>query len=414
MTAAALEAEVFDRALARRGIAMFTGVPCSYLSGPLRLWQSTGRYVPAANEGAALAIACGSALAGRPCAVVAQNSGLGNLVNPLATLAVPYGIGVLLMISHRGDPDGPPDEPQHQRMGEMTIPLLDVLGAAHWRLPAAEAELGPVLDEACEAVRHGRIAALVIGKGTLQGVPRASPSPGTSGSETSGEQETSGERRPVSERPVPERRPVPAEVIAALRDVLTDELVVSTTGFTSRWLFRELDRPGNFYMQGSMGHALSIGLGLSLARPDRRVLVLDGDGACLMHLGALGSAGQQAPPNLIHIVLDNGQYESTGGQPSAALTGRFDDVAHALGYRWTGRARSARDVRPAVDRLAREKGPALLVIETAASGDVPPRATTRLSPTTIRSRFADQARELPDQARELPDQARELPSRARE
>jgi phosphonopyruvate decarboxylase len=369
MTADALEPEVFDRALARRGIQMFTGVPCSYLSGPLHLWQSTGRYVAAANEGAALAIACGAALAGRPCAVVAQNSGLGNLVNPLASLAVPYGIGVLMMISHRGDPDGPPDEPQHRLMGEATIPLLDALGAAHWRLPRTEAELGQVLEAACEVVRAGRPAALVIGKGVLRGAPRTPPARSASG-----------------------ERPMPAEVMATLRDVLTDELVVSTTGYTSRWLFHGLDRPGNFYMQGSMGHAISIGLGVSVAQPDRRVFVIDGDGACLMHLGALGSVGQQAPPNLVHIVLDNGQYESTGGQPGAALTVRFDDAARALGYRWAGRVRAARDIRPALERLDREKGPVLLVIEVAAGGDAPPRATTSLSPETIRARFAGQAR----------------------
>jgi phosphonopyruvate decarboxylase len=363
MTAGALGTEVFDQALGQRGIQMFTGVPCSYLSGPLTLWQSTGRYIAAANEGAALAIACGFTLAGRPCAVAVQNSGLGNLVNPLASLAAPYGIGILMLISHRGDPNGPSDEPQHRLMGEATIPLLDALGTAHWRLPSTEAELGPVLDAACEVVRAGRQAALVIGKGVLQAAPRA-PSKATS------------------------ERPAPAEVIAVLSEMLEDELVVSTTGFTSRWLFDGLDQPGNFYMQGSMGHAISIGLGTSLARPDRRVFVLDGDGACLMHLGALGSAGQQAPRNLVHVVLDNGQYESTGGQPGAAVNARFDDAARALGYRWTGRAGSLNDIRQTLAALDREQGPALLVIEVAAGGDAPPRATASLSPETIRARFA--------------------------
>ncbi|MFF8989363.1 phosphonopyruvate decarboxylase [Streptomyces sp. NPDC014983] len=363
-TTPALPADLLDRALRGRGVDRFAGVPCSYFAGLIPLLQRDGRYVASANEGAAFATACGFSLAGSPGAVLVQNSGLGNLVNPLTSLAAPYDIGVLMFVSHRGDPDGPPDEPQHRLMGAATVPLLDALRVPHWQLSGDADDLGPTLDAALDAVRSGRTAALVVPRGVMQ-------KPG-----------------PAEEAPETSERPGTQDVVAALGALLGDELVVSTTGFTSRWLFAGADRPGNFYMQGSMGHAISLGLGLALARTDRRVFVLDGDGACLMHMGALGTVGAQAPGNLVHVVLDNQQYESTGGQPTAGARTRFEDVARASGYRWGGRVTALSELKPALESLGSQPGPALLVIETTAgAGAAPPRATASLEPEAIRTRF---------------------------
>jgi phosphonopyruvate decarboxylase len=350
-------------ALISRGVEWFTGVPCSFFGG---LIQSVGKdcYIPAANEGAALATACGIALSGKRGVVMIQNSGLGNMVNPLTSLSAVYELGVLLLISHRGDPRGAPDEPQHQLMGEITEPLLEVLRIPQWRLPRTHDEVGPVLDAAMTEISSGRSAAILVGKGVI-----GPASPDASSDSL---------------------RPSPEAAFRVIADLISDELIIATTGYTSRRLFAEHDRPGNFYMQGSMGHAASIGLGMALANQRSRVVVLDGDGACLMHLGVLGSVGQLAPANYIQIVLDNGRYESTGGQSVASI--RYEDAALAAGYRRVARARTLDEVATELDRMLSDSGPAMLVVEVGAGGSVPPRATATLSALEIRSRFSAHSR----------------------
>lgn len=355
----------FRDELARRGVEWFTGVPCSFFGGLIQNLAKDS-YIPAANEGAALAGACGIALAGKRGAVMIQNSGLGNMVNPLTSLSAVYDLGILMLISHRGDPREAPDEPQHQVMGAATEPLLDTLGIPHWRLPRRLDEVGPVLDAAIVEVSQGRSAVILVGKGTI-----GPASPGA---------------------PLDSPRPAPAEVLRVIADRITDELVVATTGYTSRRLFAERDRSANFYMQGSMGHASSIGLGVALANPRSRVLVLDGDGACLMHLGALGTIGQLAPANYVHIVLDNGCYESTGGQSVAAV--RYDAAALAAGYRKAARAATLNEVSARLGDLITGSGPAMLVIEVGSDSTAPPRATASLSATEIRARFSAHSRRL--------------------
>lgn len=351
-------------ALSRRGIEWFTGVPCSFFGSIIQNEKS--RYIPAANEGTAFATACGFALAGKRCAVMIQNSGLGNMVNPLASLSAVYEMGVLMLISHRGDPGEVPDEPQHQLMGKITEPLLDVLQVPHWRLPRRKEELDDVLDAAMGEISVGRSAAIVVGKGRI--------GPGT------------------ADISCDAPRPSPEGALRVIMDLITTELIIATTGYTSRRLFAAHDRPGNFYMQGSMGHAASIGLGVALADPQSRVVVLDGDGACLMHLGVIGSVGQLAPANYVHIVFDNGRYESTGGQPVASV--RYEVAARAARYRRVARAGTLDELSVEFERLLADSGPAMLVVEVGTGGSVPPRATATLSPVEIQSRFSAQSRRL--------------------
>jgi phosphonopyruvate decarboxylase len=368
----ALAPELLLAALRGRGVDSFTGVPCSTLGGLLTLLERSGDYVPAANEGTAFAIACGAAIAGRRPAVLIQNSGLGNLVNPLTSLAAPYEVPVLLLVGHRGDPAEDPDEPQHQLMGRTTTDLLDLYGVAHHPLPADPALLGEVLDAAIAALAAGRSAALLVGRRTVR--PAAPVG-------------TGAEARPPG-RP----RIDPAVALAAVADAVGDALVVSTTGYASRHLFALADRPENLYLQGSMGHAGAVGLGLALARPDRRVVVIDGDGACLMHLGALSTIAAAAPPNLTHVVLDNGTYESTGGQPTTSPTTRLDQVALAAGYPRATVVDRPEELAAAL-AAAQRPGPALLVLTTAPhSGPPPPRASAVHHPADLRGRFQAVAR----------------------
>jgi phosphonopyruvate decarboxylase len=361
----ALTPESLLAGLRARGVDLFTGVPCSTLGGLLTLLERTGDYRPAANEGTAFALACGAAIAGRRPAVLLQNSGLGNLVNPLSSLAVPYGVPVLLLIGHRGDPAGAPDEPQHELMGRTTAELLDLYGVAHQPLPRDPQRLDAVLDAAVAAPAAGRSAALLVGRGVIG---PAAPGPGAVHPAPSGVD--------------------PATALAAILATVGDALVVSTTGYASRHLFAFADRPENLYLQGSMGHAGAVALGLALARPDRRVVALDGDGACLMHLGALSTVGAAAPPNLVHVVMDNGAYESTGGQPSTSATTRLDQIALAAGYRRAAVADRAEALPAALRAVLAPPGPAVLLVRTAPwSGPPPPRASAVHHLAALRARF---------------------------
>jgi phosphonopyruvate decarboxylase len=307
-------------ALLDLGYRFATGVPCSSFDGVLALFEAGGSttYVPAANEGAALAIASGAALAGRRAVVLIQNSGVGNLINPLTSLSLVYDIPCLVLVSMRGTDDGP----QHRVMGEATAGLLREMGVPFWTLPPSDGQGRSVLAEADAATRSGRPAFVLVPPGTIAGGPEAPARPVPAEASSA-----------ASAGPGPAGRALTRKrAIAVIDGWLTAQYVVGTTGYIARELFGARDRDRNFYMQGSMGHAAAIGLGLALGRPDRKVVVLDGDGALLMHLGILSTIGAAGAPNLTHVVLDNGAYESTGGQRTTSGSTRLEEIALACGY----------------------------------------------------------------------------------
>jgi phosphonopyruvate decarboxylase len=362
-----ISAAGFCTALERIGVRLVTGVPCSYFAGPLRLLESRpGRYVPAANEGAALAIAAGAELTGNRAAVIVQNSGFGNLVNPLTSLLLTFDIPVLVFMSLRGWPDPARDEPQHAVMGRTTHDLLDALRVPYEVLKPEEDHLAEALATADEARADGRPAFILVPKGTIE-APPAAPADATA---------------PFGRR----------EALSAVLPHVDGALVFTTTGYVSRELFGLRDRAETFYMQGSMGHALALGLGAALSRPDRRVLVIDGDGALLMHTGTAFTAGALAPPNLVHVVLDNGSYESTGGQRTTSSTVDWWALGAAAGYRSSVVCETAPALGRALDATRGISGPHLVVARIAATpGVTPPRVTSALTPVELRHRFQESA-----------------------
>jgi phosphonopyruvate decarboxylase len=319
-------AEAFVEALRRAGFGLFSGTPCSYLTPLINtVIDATGlRYVGAANEGEAVAIACGSELGGVPAVVLFQNSGLGNAVNPLTSLAATLRIPLLLITTWRGQPEGPTDEPQHELMGRITPRLLDLLDIPWQLLPDEEAAISAVVERACTHLRTQRTPyGLIMREGTVR--PHAL------------------QTRPQLTRGFPVRPLPPAAVEMspldqdeALRAVRAGarpgDALIATTGYTGRALYSLGDRPNQLYMVGSMGCASSLGLGLALAQPRRRVVVLDGDGAFLMHMGAAAVLGHERPRNLVHVLLDNGVHDSTGGQATVSTTADLAAVARACGY----------------------------------------------------------------------------------
>lgn len=170
--------------------------------------------------------------------------------------------------------------------------------------------------------------------------------------------------------------------------------MIATTGHLSRYLFAAGDRPLNFYMQGSMGHASSIATGLSAVRPDLDLLVLDGDGAALMHLGALSGVGHQAGRRFTHVIVDNGSYASTGGQPTTSTSTDFQAIATACGYRTSTTVETAAALIDALDDARRPDGPHCIVVRTRdADAQAPPRASTSVGLAEIASRIR---KSLPD------------------
>ncbi|WP_267388278.1 phosphonopyruvate decarboxylase [Sphingomonas sp. GC_Shp_3] len=317
-----ITAEAFMAEASAAGFDFYTGVPCSYLTPLINgvLSNRALRYVGAASEGEAVAIAAGAWLAGRNPVAMCQNSGLGNMVNPLTSLNAPFAIPTLLVTTWRGRP-GEPDEPQHVVMGEITHDLLGLMGIGHAAFPNTEGEIAGRLRAAVAAMDETQLPfAFVMAKGdvadtALDQPPRALPAPGRR-----------ADYRTGGTRPT---RVAALERFLALTDDAT--AVIATTGKAGRELFTLADREQHLYQVGSMGGASGMALGVAL-NTDKRVVVIDGDGAALMKLGTFATIGAEAPANLIHLLLDNGVHDSTGGQATVSASVDFAAVALACGY----------------------------------------------------------------------------------
>ncbi len=301
------------------GTSFFTGVPdsqLSALSNYLMLTQGiTREHILAANEGNCVALAAGYHLAtGKIPAVYLQNSGLGNIVNPVASLLNDkvYGIPCIFIVGWRGEP-GVHDEPQHIFQGEITLKLLEDMNIRSFILDKDTTleQLSAEMTEIRALLAKGRQAAFVVRKKAL-----------TFNKDVSYGNNFSMSREAALERII---------------DIAGQDIFVSTTGKTSRELFEIRERRGqdhahDFLTVGSMGHSSSIALSIALQKPERKVWCLDGDGAAMMHMGAMGLIASFAPRNMVHIVLNNLAYESVGGMPVALSNADLIDVAKSLGY----------------------------------------------------------------------------------
>ena len=318
-----IRAADFIAAAQARGFGLYTGVPCSYLTPFINdvIASPELRYVGAANEGDAVAIAAGSALGSLPAIAMFQNSGLGNAVSPLTSLTHTFRIPILVIVTWRGQPGGAADEPQHELMGRITPAMLEDMGIPWALFPSEPAGIAPALDLAlAHFAKESRPFALVMQQGSVADAKferRPPPAP----------------RAPTAPVPRPQPTHTRRDLLAAVQAAAAEkDILVATTGFTGRELFALGDRPNQLYMVGSMGCALSLALGIAIARPGHRVIAIDGDGALLMRLGAMTTAGFEKPPNLLHLVLDNGLHESTGGQATVSPGVDFCAIAAACGY----------------------------------------------------------------------------------
>lgn len=351
-----MDAAMLLDACREAGIDFFTGVPDSQLKGLCdtlyaRYGVAGAEHIVAANEGNAVGLCAGHYLAtGRPALCYMQNSGLGNAVNPLASLmdGKVYGLPCLLVIGWRGEP-GVHDEPQHVKQGEITLGQLELMDIPYFILDKAmdEAAFRAQFARLTEAMAQGRVAAMVVRKGAL-----------------------TCSARPDYQNGRAMTRETAAEVI--VREAGARDVFVSTTGKLSRELFEIRERLGqghekDFLTVGSMGHASSIALAIALAKPDRRVWCLDGDGAALMHLGAMHVIGQRRPVNLLHVVINNAAHETVGGMPVCEGGLDVSAAARAAGYPAVYRADSPESLADAL-RSAQDCGSLALVEVMCAGG----------------------------------------------
>ncbi|MGB6449589.1 MAG: phosphonopyruvate decarboxylase [Steroidobacteraceae bacterium] len=333
-----IEARHFVEAARTRGFEWYAGVPCSFLTPFINyvLQDSSLRYLSMANEGDAVALIAGIALADAPGSrrrgvSMMQNSGLGNAVSPLTSLTWTFRLPQLLIVTWRGQP-GVADEPQHALMGPITPAMLDTMEIPWELFPTEAGAIGPALDRATAHMDEtGRPYALVMQKGSVAAYPLER---GAAGAGVRGSAPSLPQAAPRALRRAPEARPSRQE---ALREVVAhtpngSTAVLASTGYCGRELYAIEDRPNQLYMVGSLGCVVPLALGLALARPDVRVLALDGDGAALMRLGAYATVGAYGPPNLRHLLLDNGVHDSTGGQATVSRNTSFADIAAACGY----------------------------------------------------------------------------------
>ena len=335
--------------LENMGIDTIAGVPDSTLKqfcDGIQTYKGGMEHYVTANEGAAVGVAIGSFLAtGKPACVYMQNSDIGNAVNPLASLANKdvYGIPLFFIVGWRGEP-GVKDEPQHVFQGKITCELFDTLQVPYQVVDkeTTEEEMISILAQAKKVLDNNEQFALIVKKGTFE---KADPFVWENGNTIGRE-----------------------EVLGRILEMLPmDAAIVSTTGKISRELYEQSDRIFGhhnhiFMTVGGMGHASMIALGLAKKRPDKKVVCIDGDGAALMHMGAIPFIAQQAPENFCHIIINNQAHESVGAMPTGCQGTDFAKIAETAGYMKTLKITTYDEVQTVLEGAVAEKGPVLVEI----------------------------------------------------
>ena len=339
----------FIDSLKKSGIEFFAGVPdsllkniCAYIADNI----DSSHNIITANEGAAIGLAAGYHLAtGKAGVVYMQNSGQGNIINPLASLTDKevYNIPVLLLIGWRGRP-GVHDEPQHVKQGKITTGLLNVMGINYEVLSKEEDKAALQIAKAIEALQQNEVFALVIEKDTFQ-------------------------EYKLQNVELNDLTMTREEAIQTVASALgPKDVIVSTTGMISRELFEARAAWGqgherDFLTVGSMGHASQIALGIALEKKDRKVWCFDGDGATIMHMGSMAIVASKKPSNYVHVVFNNGAHDSVGGQPTVGLKIDLPAVAKAVGYTAACSVDTKEQLREQLSGLSALDGPVLLEVK---------------------------------------------------
>lgn len=310
----------FGNELKKLGYDFYSGVPCSFLKYLINYAINECDYVMAANEGDAVAIASGAYLGGKKSVVLMQNSGLTNATSPLTSLNYTFQLPVLGFVSLRGE-EGLGDEPQHELMGQITEKMLKLM-KVKWAYLSDDFETAKKqLKKADKHIAKKETFFFVVKKNTFDEVKLKE------------QQLKTIQNKVKTKTPTKSELPTRRETLKTLTDLSDNNTVLlATTGKTGRELFEVADKPNHLYMVGSMGCISSLGLGLALSRPDKKIIVIDGDGAAIMRMGSFTTNAYYQPPNLIHILLDNNTHDSTGGQATVSHNIDFVDQAASVCY----------------------------------------------------------------------------------
>jgi phosphonopyruvate decarboxylase len=347
-----LSPELFFEILVKEDVNFFSGVPdsllknvCAYISDN----TTDKNHIIAANEGNALSLGIGYHLATNKLPLIyMQNSGLGNIINPLLSLADPevYSIPMLLLIGWRGEPNTK-DEPQHKKQGRVTIDLLNSMEIPYQIITpeTTNLEINKIIQEASMYAKiNNRPYALVVRKGSFQDYKL---------------------KKDNSKGGYPLLREQAIKLI--VNKLNKEDIVVSTTGVTSRELFEYREELGqshekDFLTVGGMGHANQIALGIALQKPDRNIFCFDGDGAILMHMGSLAINGSTKCKNFKHIVFNNGAHDSVGGQPTVGYKIDITAIAKASGYSKVLQANNEDEIKNSLEDIYKHDGMSLLEV----------------------------------------------------
>ncbi|GLH62924.1 thiamine pyrophosphate enzyme [Parageobacillus sp. G301] len=348
-----INTKMFGEELKKMGFQFFSGVPCSFLKNLINYAINDCDYVAATNEGEAVAIAAGAYLAGEKPVVLMQNSGLTNAVSPLVSLNYPFRIPVLGFVSLRGEP-GIPDEPQHELMGRITTQMLDLM-EIKWEYLSTDFEQAKnQLARAHSYIERDQTFFFVVKKNTFEKEPLKD------------QKQLSNLNVLKVGKTKDDQLPTRIETLKLINSLKSDKTIqLATTGKTGRELYEIEDAPNNLYMVGSMGCVSSLGLGLALAKKDKDIVVIEGDGALLMRMGSLATNGYYAPKNMLHILLDNNTHDSTGGQSTVSHNVNFVDIAAACGYSKSIYVHNLEELESCIKDWKREKSLTFLYMKIA-------------------------------------------------
>src|SRR3989344_1361478 len=332
----------------------FVGVADSLFDGFFNYLESLNEYIPSANEGLALSITSGAYLAGKKPVVLLQNAGVGNLINPQTSLNDLYKIKSLLLIGWRGNPSMQKDAPEHWLMGKRTIDFLKLAN-----IETKVLESSDDIKWANDKLKDNNTVALLINPGFIEDY-----------------------KKEVNLNYDMSRYDAINIIVNYTRGMIR----FSTTAMVSRELYEIDDSDKNFYIIGSMGHIGAIALGTALQKENENIVVLDGDGALLMHLGILSTIGSLKPKNFLHVCLDNESYSSTGLQSTTSRNTNFHKIALECGYANVKKATNEEELKENLEELLRINGPNFLLVKINP-GNKEGTKRIELSPEEITKRF---------------------------
>jgi len=374
-----LKASTIVEELLKYKYYQFTGVPCSIVKPVINtvIDSKECKFIPATIEGEATTIAAGSYMAGVNSVVFLQNSGLGNIINPLTSLTQLYRIPLLFFITWRGEP-GIKDAPQHHIMGEKTLKFIDLLELPFEVLDDSQKSLQSIIAKAVRTINEDRRSFIVVlKKGIVE--------PYELKTRTKYIKDVSFEKEELGERDENEVLPSREEAVEFISSTTRGYPVISSTGYTSREFYCAVDRESNFYMQGSMGFALSIALGLSLYYKEK-VFCIDGDASCLMRPGGLFTSALFNRGNLVYILLDNSAHDSTGGQPTISSNVDFSKLAQAAGFERFIEIKDVREIPSAISIAISSRAFTFIYVKIR-TGKGSKLGRPEMSPVEITDRF---------------------------